>query len=408
MEAQQFEIENFTYSLPDDRIARYPLEQRENSKLLVFKGGQISEDKYLNLQSHLPYNSLLIFNDTKVVHARILFQNSNGAKIEIFCLEPGDEHLEPMTAMSQKGSVQWICLVGRAAKWKEPVLMHVSGNLNAEIIEKKDQSSLIKFTWEDVSLTFAEMLDQIGEMPIPPYLKRESEQVDADRYQTVYAKNEGSVAAPTAGLHFTPSIFESLEQKGIQRDYVTLHVGAGTFKPVKSKTLQDHEMHSEWIDVSIDTISNIYDRLSNQDKKIIAVGTTSLRTIESLYWMGVKAFENPDIGQIEIEVKQWNPYELKGDISSKDAIQALLNWTRKNNFQRVVCKTQLLIVPTYTLRIADALITNFHQPNSTLLLIVAAVTGESWRDIYDYALQHEFRFLSYGDGSLLFNEKIKN
>ncbi len=407
MQPQQFKIEHFTYDLPENRIAKYPLAERASSKLLIYQNGVISEDTYANIDQFIPENALLIFNDTKVIHARILFQNATGGKVEVFCLEPAQENATPDVAMAQTRSVRWKCLVGRIQKWKEKTLIHRSPEFqfSAEIIERNESTHTIEFSWQPEALSFAELLESIGEMPIPPYLKRESEAIDASRYQTVYAKQKGSVAAPTAGLHFTESIFERLRAKGISNNYVTLHVGAGTFKPVKSETLEGHEMHAEWIDVQVQTIENILGQLQAADRKTIAVGTTSLRTMETLYWMGVKADENPTANIHELEIKQWDPYALKNSLSAIAALQSLLTWLKQQETTRLICKTQIIIVPTYKLKIADALITNFHQPNSTLLLLVAAVTGDHWKAIYNYALENEFRFLSYGDGSLLFADK---
>jgi S-adenosylmethionine:tRNA ribosyltransferase-isomerase len=315
--------------------------------------------------------------------------------------------VEPITAMTTTKSVQWKCLVGRISKWKEPKLFSEDKTLEAKIVSRSENDCIIEFNWSSEEKTFSEVLESLGNIPIPPYLKRESESIDTNRYQTVYANHKGSVAAPTAGLHFTQGIFESFKLKSIKNDFVTLHVGAGTFKQVKSKTLEGHEMHSEWIDVKIETIENILACVKKFESQVIAVGTTSLRTIESLYWMGVKASLNPDCQLIDLEIKQWNPYELPNDNTTENALTALVSWMKKNALKTLVSKTQLLIVPNYELKVADALITNFHQPNSTLLLIVAAVTGEDWRGIYNYALENDFRFLSYGDGSLLFKNKSK-
>ena len=395
------QIKNFTYDLPEYRIATYPLPERDLSKLLIYKNQKIEQDIYRNINQHIPENSLLIFNNTKVIHARLFFQNSSSAKIEIFCLEPTEENTDMATVMSRKKSVRWNCLVGRAAKWKEKTLTHKADNftLTAEIIERTSDAFVIEFSWSPEHLSFAEILDKTGMMPIPPYLKRESEELDLNRYQTLYAKHEGSVAAPTAGLHFTQNIFEELKTKNISRAEVTLHVGAGTFKPVKSETMQEHEMHAEVIDVSLETIEHI---LSSLQHHIIAVGTTSLRTIESLYWMGVKAQLNPESSIEGLEIKQWDAYSLDNNETAIDALQSLLAWMKKNDLQRLICKTQIMIAPPYQLKIANAIITNFHQPNSTLLLLVAAIVGDAWKSLYNYALDNGFRFLSYGDGSLLF------
>lgn len=409
LQAQQFEIKNFTYNLPENRIAKYPLAERDFSKLLVYNNGKISEDIYRNLDKYIFEKSIFVFNNTKVIQARLHFSNSTGGKIEIFCLEPSEENHEPSTAMMKKTCVEWKCLIGRIDRWKEKVVSIKTKDfsLDAEILKRSGNVFTIKFSWQPTSLSFAEILEQFGEMPIPPYLKRESEEIDLSRYQTVYATQQGSVAAPTAGLHFTKQIFEKLKSKNAIVDYVTLHVGAGTFIPVKSETLEGHDMHSEWIEVEKETIVKIVEQISDEQtsKNVVAVGTTSLRTIESLYWMGVKAIQNLSASIDELEVKQWDAYELQQSLTASDSLNCLLAWLKRNRIEKLICKTQLLIVPSYKLRIANALITNFHQPSSTLLLLVAAVVGDDWKIIYNYALENNFRFLSYGDGSLLFDNK---
>jgi S-adenosylmethionine:tRNA ribosyltransferase-isomerase len=405
-------INNYTYSLPESRIAKYPLPERDASKLLIYKKGELSEDSYKNITHHIPANSLLVFNNTKVVEARLLFQKPTGGVIEIFCLEPHEQYADITTAMLQKGNVVWQCLVGGVSKWKTGQLLEkkiTQGDreiiLHASYIEKRNDSFIIELSWSPTELSFAEILHHAGAIPLPPYIKRAVEESDAERYQTLYAHFDGSVAAPTAGLHFTDSIFEQLKEKNIPTDFVTLHVGAGTFKPVKADTMQEHDMHAEFIDVSRTTIENI---LRNLDNNIIAVGTTSLRTIESLYWLGRK----PEIraGNINgtgvpLSVSQWEVYEGDAkDISAKDSLQSLLDWMNKNKLNRLVAKTQILIAPGYKFKIIKGLITNFHQPQSTLLLLVAALIGKDWKEVYDYALQNDFRFLSYGDGSLLWKK----
>lgn len=409
MRPQQFHIKEFNYDLPENRVAKYPLAERDLSKLLIYQDGNINENVYRNLDEYIPENTLLIFNNTKVIQARLHFKNSTGAKIEIFCLEPSEENHEPSSAMIQKTNVKWVCLIGRLEKWKDKIINLKTNDfsLNAEIVKQNGIEFTILFSWEPSHFTFAEILEKAGEMPIPPYLKRESEPIDASRYQTVYAAQKGSVAAPTAGLHFSDLIFKKLKAKNAITDYVTLHVGAGTFKPVKSETIEGHNMHSEWIEVERKSIENILNHISKNESKntIITIGTTSLRTVESLYWMGVKAHSNLEITIEELEVKQWDAYEIEQNITVKTSLTSLLKWLDKNKIEKLICKTQILIVPSYHLKIANALITNFHQPSSTLLLLVAAIVGDDWKKIYNYALNNDFRFLSYGDGSILFNHR---
>ncbi len=405
MHPKRLLIKDFIYNLPAERIAKYPLPNRDESKLLIYKNGEISEDIYCHLADHIPSSSLLVFNNTKVVEARLLFQKNTGSIIELFCLEPGDMYTDITTAMLQKEKVIWKCLVGGAKKWKEEILVlkiETKGKaieLSAKKIEKLNDYFLIEFSWNDDALSFAEVLHFAGSVPLPPYLNRIAEETDKERYQTIYAKYDGSVAAPTAGLHFTERLFEQLDAKNIQRDFVTLHVGAGTFKPVKSETMQEHEMHTEFIEVRKELIENL---LLHLNGNIIAVGTTSLRTMESLYWLGVKTIIDPDILSEQLSLQQWDAYDLTDeDISAENALKSLLHWMKKNNCATLFTKTQIIIAPGYDLKIADALITNFHQPQSTLLLLVAALVFDDWRKMYDYALANNFRFLSYGDGSLI-------
>ncbi|HWB26630.1 MAG TPA: S-adenosylmethionine:tRNA ribosyltransferase-isomerase [Chitinophagaceae bacterium] len=411
MHPGQLAIKDFTYNLPPGKIAKYPLRVRDESKLLVYKNGEITENLYRNIVNELSENTLLIFNNTKVVEARILFEKQSGGVIELFCLEPGEDYADITTAMLQKEKVLWKCLVGGAKKWKQGLLekhIYAAGNnllLTARKVEQKNDYFLIELAWNDKTLTFAEVLHQAGVIPLPPYLDRVAEENDKNTYQTIYAKYDGSVAAPTAGLHFTTQVFESFSAKNINTAFVTLHVGAGTFKPVKAATMHEHEMHAEFFEVSRGLVETI---IANLDNGIIAVGTTSLRTIESLHWMGVKlitALGGRPLAEVtadEISVHQWDAYGLRGKITPADALQALLKWMDARLASQIITKTQIIIAPGYHLKIAKGLVTNFHQPQSTLLLLVAAVVGQDWRKIYDYALDNDFRFLSYGDGSLLF------
>jgi len=409
MHPKNISIQDYTYLLAEEKIAVYPLQERDSSKLLVYKNGKISEDVYRNIDVYLPENSLLIFNDTKVVEARLLFQKPTGGVIEIFCLEPHEQYPGITSAMAQQGSVLWKCLVGGASKWKRGyVLEKKISHSNRDIIlravykEKRTDHFIIELSWSPPGITFAEILHHAGAVPLPPYIKREAEASDTERYQTTYAHYDGSVAAPTAGLHFTQSIFEKLRKKNIQTDFVTLHVGAGTFKPVKTETIGEHEMHAEFIDVTANTILHILQHLNNS---IVAVGTTSLRTIESLYWLGVKLATGkwqPGMGEQHLSITQWEVYdELPQNIPATAALQSLLDWMGTEKKERFVAKTQIIIAPGYAPKIAKGLVTNFHQPGSTLLLLVAALVGDNWKAIYDFALQNNYRFLSYGDGCLI-------
>lgn len=393
-------IEDYTYDLPDDRIAAYPLQERDASKLLIYRSGNIQEDVYRNIANHIPENSLLVFNQTKVVNARLLFKKDTGGLIEIFCLEPHSQYPEIQTALLQKHKVWWNCMVGGASKWKPGMLLSAQHtapdfSLHAAIVERQSGSFTIEFTW-DADFTFAEVLHYIGKVPIPPYLHRESEKSDEQRYQTIYAKEEGSVAAPTAGLHFTDTVFKSFEAKRIDKAFVTLHVGAGTFKPVKSETMDGHDMHTEWIEVETSAIEKLLLHAGN----IIAVGTTSMRTLESLYWIGAKLLMGIK-PEGDVAITQWEPYELKTEATVTEALLAIASYLAQNNMQRLVTRTQILIAPGYKCRVIKGLVTNFHQPQSTLLLLVAAITSNNWRTIYNHALNNGYRFLSYGDGSLI-------
>jgi S-adenosylmethionine:tRNA ribosyltransferase-isomerase len=405
MDPGNISIHDYNYSLPEEKIARHPLTERDSSKLLIYKEGAISEDVFNHTGQYIPENSLLIFNNTKVIEARILFQKATGGVIEIFCLEPGNQYADVSSAFKQQAQVRWVCLIGGASKWKPGQHLEKKFKtptqeivLHASYIKKVKDSFIIEFMWTPSTLNFAEILHYAGKVPLPPYLKREAEQSDIERYQTIYARNDGSVAAPTAGLHFTEAIFRKLEEKNIRTDFVTLHVGAGTFKPVKSATLREHTMHAEFIEVSKTTIESA---LNSLEKNIIVIGTTSLRTLETLYWLGVKIMTGADDGS-GLQLEQWEAYELASkNISAAESLRSLLNWMMKNKMDRLFTKTQLIIVPGYKIKIPNALITNFHQPQSTLLLLVAALIGKDWKKVYDYALRQNFRFLSYGDGSLL-------
>ncbi|MEO6583349.1 MAG: S-adenosylmethionine:tRNA ribosyltransferase-isomerase [Ferruginibacter sp.] len=398
----QISIKNFTYDLPADKIALRPLAERDASKLLVYKNGLITEQHFSAIDELLPSGSLLVYNDTKVINARLHFKNRKGKSIEIFCLEPVGTHTNFISAMAATEKVQWKCFVGGAAKWKDEALQLIvtSGNtqftLYANKIEQLQEAYIIEFSWA-ASVTFAEVLAVAGEIPLPPYIKRNVEIEDTDRYQTIFAQQQGSVAAPTAGLHFTEKIFTKLTAKNIDQLAVTLHVGAGTFKPVTAETMEQHLMHAEWIEVNIETLK----RLFKQSGSIVAVGTTSLRTLETFYWLGVKVLSKANFTLAEIS--QWEPYEPgSNEVNAKDAIEALIIWMEEKKMLRFLTRTSLLIVPGYHFKIVQALVTNFHQPQSTLLLLVAAAIGDDWKRMYQYALANDFRFLSYGDANLVF------
>ncbi|MFY7990171.1 MAG: S-adenosylmethionine:tRNA ribosyltransferase-isomerase [Fluviicola sp.] len=401
---QQTSIQQFTYELPDERIAKYPVEPRDSSKLLVFRDGVIQDKQYTELAEEIPSGSFLVMNNTKVVEARLLFTKSTGGKIEVFCLEPSEMYAEIQSAMLQKDRVLWKCLVGGAKKWKEPILTmsfqagKESFTLSASIAERRGDHYLIDFSWDKPHTSFAEVLHLAGVIPLPPYLNRESEEADETRYQTIYARHDGSVAAPTAGLHFTDRVLNSLAKKDIIHDFVTLHVGAGTFAPVKSEKLADHPMHAEFIDVSLMFLNHWLERM---DAPLIPVGTTSLRTLESLYWIGVKCLEKQPLNWEDVGLTQWEAYELPQQVSVRDAITALIHELKSKGMDRLITKTQLLIGPGYAIRTAAGILTNFHQPQSTLLLLIHAFVGESWKTIYEHALKNDYRFLSFGDGSLL-------
>lgn len=393
-------IKDFSYELPPEKIAAYPLPERDAAKLLVFRDGRMQESVFRHLDDFLDPDTLLVFNNARVIPARLHFFNAKQKAIELFCLEPAGNR-ELSQALAERGNVRWHCLVGNLRQWKEEALQLSSDGivLQASLVERTANYVVVDFSWEPADLCFAEALQAAGQMPIPPYLNRESEKTDALRYQTVYAEKEGSVAAPTAGLHFTDHVFKKLGQKHIQWLTLTLHVGAGTFKPVKSETMQGHDMHAEWMEAGLDALDAL---IAADRKKIIAVGTTSLRTLESLYWMGAKALLNPAASLTELEVAQWEAYDFKGKAPELNvSLEALRSWMCARNLPAIICRTQILIAPPYELKVARGIVTNFHQPGSTLLLLISAIVGPQWKNIYDYALSHDFRFLSYGDSSLL-------
>jgi S-adenosylmethionine:tRNA ribosyltransferase-isomerase len=405
MHPKLLSIKDFSYHLPDDRIARYPLANRDESKLLLYRHGQISSHVFSQLPGLLPVNSTLVFNNSRVVEARLLFEKPTGGLIEIFALEPHEEYADITTAMNACGSIRYKCMVGGASKWKPGMVLQkqllsegTKVLMEARMEERRSDCFVIQLSWTPADWPFAQVLHLLGEMPIPPYLQRQAESSDAERYQTVYAKIDGSVAAPTAGLHFTPAVMQGLTNVGIQQLFVTLHVGAGTFKPVKADTMQGHEMHAEFLDVPADVLTELA-----AAGCIIPVGTTSMRTLESLYWMGVKTVRNPDISLAELEIQQWEVYDhlQKVAVAPDVALMSLHAWLEKNKRKRLIIKTQIIIAPGYQFGLCKGLITNFHQPQSTLLLLVAALLGQGWKEVYQYALDNEFRFLSYGDSSLL-------
>ena len=405
MNPRSISVNDYDYLLPDDRIALHPLAERDASKLLVYKNGVFEETQFFKIDHFIPANSLLVFNNSKVINARIKFTKTTGAVIEIFCLEPFGDIADYSSIMAATNNVQWKCLVGGAAKWKDEILqkeIDIKGEkiiLYAKKITKITEAFIIELFWVQSGFCFAEIIEAAGKVPLPPYIKRNTDSDDSSRYQTIFAVHEGSVAAPTAGLHFSPALFEKLAAKNVEKAFVTLHVGAGTFKPVKAETMQEHEMHAEYIDVDIDTIEKLKNNIGN----ITAVGTTSLRTLESLYWMGIKVHANASINNPEI--LQWDVYDNEMaavNFSALDALNFLTDWMNLHNKKSLFTRTQILIVPGYKFRVVNMLVTNFHQPRSTLLLLVAAAIGNDWKKMYEHAMKNDFRFLSYGDGNLLF------
>ena len=396
---KNIKISDFTYDLPESKIAKYPLAVRDQSKLLVWKNGQIAESVFKKCAEFIPENAQLIFNNTRVIHARMFFRKETGSKIEIFCLEPAEPR-DYQIAFQEKKQVVWKCLVGNSKKWKSGILSQEIKieneriTLLAERVSQFEKTFHIKFSWNK-PFTFAEMIEHTGILPIPPYLNRETEDADEETYQTVYAKIEGSVAAPTAGLHFTNSVLNELKLKNISEKEITLHVGAGTFQPVKSETIDGHTMHREVVVIP----KNIIEGFVQNPDKIIAVGTTSVRSLESLYWLGLQ-MENNSFNPNNPEVLQWEPYEKKANISIKKAFQNIVEYLDKTGQDVIQFSTQIIILPGYDFKVIDGMFTNFHQPQSTLLLLIAAFLGNDWKKVYDYALANNFRFLSYGDSNL--------
>lgn len=398
-------ISEFNYPLPDERIAKFPLPVRDQSKLLLYRHGEVTEDIFTSLPDYLPANSLMIFNNTKVIQARLHFHKETGALIEVFCLEPIQPNDYALN-FQQTEHAAWLCMIGNLKKWKEGALKReitVKGKpltLTAERGACHGTSHWVDFRWNNPEITFADILEVFGELPIPPYLNRETQESDKETYQTVYSKIKGSVAAPTAGLHFTPRVLDALREKGVALEELTLHVGAGTFKPVKSEEIEGHEMHTEYISVNRSTL----EKLVAHEGKAIAVGTTSVRTLESLYHIGVTLLHNPNATEEDLHVKQWQPYETALETAATpavDALQAIIAYLDRHHMETLHSSTQIIIAPGYEYRIVKAMVTNFHQSQSTLLLLVSAFLHGDWRKIYDYALAHDFRFLSYGDSSLL-------
>jgi S-adenosylmethionine:tRNA ribosyltransferase-isomerase len=400
MDIKNIKIEDYNYDLPDARIANFPLQERDASKLLIYNGQHLQEDHYRNIAQYIPEHSLLVFNNTKVIHARILFTKATGGIIEIFILKPYATDI--VSGMQNKDGIQVECFIGGASKWKPNTILQkkipykgLELTLEANFISKLEDGFVIALNWNG-EVDFATILELAGNVPLPPYIKRTTEAIDEERYQTIYAEQQGSVAAPTAGLHFTDAIFNSFAPKAITKGFVTLHVSAGTFKPVTAAAMQEHIMHEEYI-----TVASAFLKKLLVSQSILAVGTTSLRTLETLYWLGVKVLQNESISKNAFVLKQWDAYELPTLYSVAQSIEALLQWMQKQEIELLTTTTQLLIGPGYNFKIAKGLITNFHQPKSTLLLLVAAATNGNWRMLYNHALANDYRFLSYGDGCLL-------
>lgn len=422
MDTKHIKISDYNYDLPDERIAKFPIAQRDHSKLLVYKHGEVSDDVFHHLPTYLPQGALMIFNNTKVIQARLHFRKETGALIEVFLMEPA-EPTDYELMFQTTGHCSWLCMIGNLKKWKEGSLkrdfeikdhkLTLSATMRrGDALGSEAQKMVAKgggtnywvdFDWDNDKVSFAEILEAVGELPIPPYLNRKTEESDKTTYQTVYSKIKGSVAAPTAGLHFTEAVLKDLDAHGIDREEVTLHVGAGTFKPVKSLEIEGHQMHTEYIVVHRRSL----EKLIKHECRVIAVGTTSVRTIESLYYMGVHLLKHPEANEEDLHVNQWDPYELSEDgnlvdgITPMQAIQAIIDYLDRNGLEALHSSTQIIIAPGYQYKIVKMLVTNFHQPQSTLLLLVSAFLKGDWKKVYDYALSHDFRFLSYGDSSLL-------
>ncbi len=401
-DTKHIRISDYNYELPDERIAKFPLPVRDQSKLLVYRHGEISETRFTALPDYIDTGTLMVFNNTKVIQARLHFRKETGALIEIFCLEPVQPRDYALN-FQQTEQVSWLCMIGNLKKWKEGVLkrqMNVKGKeitLSATRKGTYGTSHWIDFAWDDSEVTFSDILEMFGELPIPPYLNRNTQESDKETYQTVYSKIKGSVAAPTAGLHFTRRVLDALRAKGVDLEEVTLHVGAGTFKPVKSEEIAGHEMHTEYISVTKTTI----EKLIAHGGKAVAVGTTSVRTLESLYYIGVILSQNPDANEADLHVDQWQPYEIPSTLTATGALSCILDYMNRQGLEALHTRTQILIAPGYKYKIVERMVTNFHQPQSTLLLLVSAFVKGDWCRIYGYALSHDFRFLSYGDSSLL-------
>ncbi len=401
MNPQKIKISDYDYPLTDDRIAKFPLARRDASKLLLYRHGEIGEDVFCHLPEYIPKGSLMVFNNTRVIRARLLFRKATGALIEVFLLEPFLP-ADYERVFQTTDCCEWLCMVGNLKKWKEGRLervLKVKGQevtLTAERLGEHHTSQQVRFTWTG-GCSFADVIEAAGQLPIPPYLNRDTCESDLTTYQTVYSKIKGSVAAPTAGLHFTDEVLAQLDACGVEREEITLHVGAGTFKPVKSEEIAGHEMHTEYISVHRSTLQ----RLIDHGAQAVAVGTTSVRTLESLYYMGLRLQQHPELTEQELHIDQWEPYSTEEEIPPVQALQNLVDWLDRNGLSTLNSSTQIIIAPGYEYKIVKMLITNFHQPKSTLLLLVGALVGERWRDIYRYALDHDFRFLSYGDSSLL-------